>query len=636
MSQAVLAPELSATVRAALVDRVGDGVLGAVRYLRLDPDGASPALPEDDQTGVDSAGVDSAGVDVHLGDRWIAIGPWPGSDACPQCLRVRWQRIRGTSEQTVLASPVAPIRCGQWPVVTDFLLDAVAAVLETGPVAEPAPGTGTVTLVDIATLGVSTVGILADPCCPSCAEWHLDRPVDLELRPRPVPRAGTHRLRALADYPLPESALINELCGAIGASTWQDLGSPTTAPVAGRLGTRSDPGSSPLTWSGQSIGYGASALVGRLEGLERYAGSLPRIPAHPVLATLTELRRTGVPAVDPAEFGRYSRQTYESDHHLSEFTPDRRIPWNWAYSLRDRQPILLAQRNCYYGAGSAADNFVDECSSGCASGSCLEEALLYGLLEVIERDAFLLAWYGNVLLPLIAVDSSLGTEALLLLQRAELLGYEIRLFDNRIDLDVPVVTALAIRRNGGDGRLVFASAAALDPAAAVAGALGEVLTYLPSRAREVAARRGELQAMAGDYGLVRQLRDHAELFGLPAMAEHAQSYLQPRPARTLTETFADRMGRRPDTGDLTAELTGLVEDVASAGFDVLGLDQTCAEQRLAGISGVRVMVPGMIPIDFGWSKQRVLTIPRLQQAFEGPRAASLTRGEPRLIPHPFP
>lgn len=626
MSQAVQALELAASVRAALVDRVGEDVLGAVRYLRLDPDSAAPALSE---------GA-SAGVDVHLGDRWIAIGPWPGSDACPQCLRVRWQRIRGTSEQTVLASPVPPIRCGPWPIVTNFLLDAVAAVLQTGQLAEPVPGVGTVTLVDVATLAVSTVGILADPCCPSCAQWHLDGPAALELRPRPVPMAGTHRLRSLEDYPLPESALINELCGAIGASTWQDLGSPTTAPVAGRLGTRSDPGSSPLTWSGQSIGYGTSALVGRLEGLERYAGSLPRIPAHPVLATLTELRSTGLRTVDPDGFGRYAQRTYESDHHLSGFTPDRRIPWNWAYSLRDELPILLAQRNCYYGAGSAADNFIDECSSGCASGSCLEEALLYGLLEVIERDAFLLGWYGNALLPLIAVDPSLGTEALLLAERAGLLGYEIRLFDNRIDLDVPVVTALAVRRDGGEGRLVFASAAALDPAVAVAGALGEVLTYLPSRAREVGARRAELQAMAGDYTLVRQLRDHAELFGLPAMAEHAESYLRPQVGRTLTETFADRSRRRPDTGDLTTELTGLVEDVAAAGFDVLGLDQTCAEQRLAGISGVRVMVPGMIPIDFGWSKQRALTMPRLQRAFEGGRGAVISRGKPRLIPHPFP
>ncbi|MFD3453296.1 YcaO-like family protein [Streptomyces sp. NPDC058691] len=31
-------------------------------------------------------------------------------------------------------------------------------------------------------------------------------------------------------------------------------------------------------------------------------------------------------------------------------------------------------------------------SNGGAIGSCMEEAVLFGLLELIERDAFLLGW----------------------------------------------------------------------------------------------------------------------------------------------------------------------------------------------------------------------------------------------------
>ena len=39
---------------------------------------------------------------------------------------------------------------------------------------------------------------------------------------------------------------------------------------------------------------------------------------------------------------------------------------------------------------------VYETSNGCALGGCFEEATAHGLLEVAERDAFLITWYGRM------------------------------------------------------------------------------------------------------------------------------------------------------------------------------------------------------------------------------------------------
>ena len=36
-----------------------------------------------------------------------------------------------------------------------------------------------------------------------------------------------------------------------------------------------------------------------------------------------------------------------------------------------------------------------------ACGATLEEAILSGLLELVERDAFLIAWYNRLSLPLV-------------------------------------------------------------------------------------------------------------------------------------------------------------------------------------------------------------------------------------------
>jgi ribosomal protein S12 methylthiotransferase accessory factor len=601
--------------------------------------------PQPDHT--DTPTVTNDGPDVHVGARWVTIGPWrPGGGrpaGCSDCLRIRWQRIRSESELGVIAAGSSVRRTGQWPLITGFLVDAVYLVLrwiaDQPADSDDDTGQGYVTSVDVQTLRAHTVPILADPRCPTCAQWRDDDPADAvpALTRRPKPAADIFRLCAVENYPLPLDALVNEVCGAVGSSLWNDLGSSTTAPVSGRLAIRAQSTSPELTWSGQRTDYRSSTVVGLLEGLERYAGSLRRKPLRPVVASLAQLLADGTPVVDPRTCGLYAETVYRDDGGISPFTPDRVLSWVWGFSLRDQAPILVAQRNAFYGDHSAAEAFVAECSSGCASGSCPEEAMLYGLLEVIERDAFLLGWYGRAQLPAIAVDDELGRDSALLVARGGLLGYDITLLDNRIDLDVPVVTAVARRRDGGDGSLVFASAAALDPGQAVAGALGEILTYLPGRAHQVEVRRAELEAMAADFSLVHRLRDHAELFGLPAMQVHAGEYLAPGSVAGLRETFADYRSRRSPTTDLREDLDRLVSDVAALGFDVVTVDQTCPEQTAAGVTGVRMIVPGLVPIDFGWSRQRVLAMPRLTDAFGHPRAAHLAPAAGlRIVPHPFP
>ncbi|MGJ3558331.1 hypothetical protein ACR6C2_02505 [Streptomyces sp. INA 01156] len=50
------------------------------------------------------------------------------------------------------------------------------------------------------------------------------------------------------------------------------------------------------------------------------------------------------------------------------------------------------------------------------------------------------------------------------------------------------------------------------------------------------------------------------------------------------------------------------------------------------------VVPGLLPIDFGWNRQRALLMPRLRTALRrgGHRGRDLTDAEIRRAPHPFP
>jgi ribosomal protein S12 methylthiotransferase accessory factor len=598
---------------------------------------------------------------IHLTAQAVLVGPWPlrldaalrhgnalrRGDAAPcgHCLARRWQRLRGRPERDALEAGTGTRVLGTWPVLTGFAVDcvwsayqAISAVSPHPAAVPPADGAGgprQVSRIDLATLEVETVLLLADPLCPSCGERETDgqRRATLCLESRLRPGRASYRLRSADSYDLPATALANRVCGAIGAGTTMNVVTPTTAPVSGRMAMRGYGDLRDISWSGQANSYQASRSLAFLEGLERYAGTRPR--RHEALVVDSYASLAGQ-ALDPRDCGVYEPRTYLDDATLREFSPEQRLPWVWGHSLRDKRPILVPARLSYYASGTASDNFVLECSNGCASGSSLEEAILFGLLELIERDAFLLAWYGGADLTLIDLDSIDDPAIRSMVDRAALSGYDLRVFDNRIDLPVPVATGVAIRRDGGLGRLCFAAAASLDPETAISAALSEILAYAPSLPGQARAREAELRAMAGDFSKVTELPDHSALFSLPEMAKHAHRYLRPTPSVPVGEVY--RSWQPPVGRDLLDDLRRCQEAVTDAGCDVIVVDQTCPEQEQMGLHSVCVIAPGLVPIDFGWTKQRALSMPRTRKAFRlaGWRTTDLDDAELHRVPHPFP
>ncbi|MFD1271508.1 YcaO-like family protein [Streptomyces kaempferi] len=354
-----------------------------------------------------------------------------------------------------------------------------------------------------------------------------------------------------------------------------------------------------------------------------------------VTASFEEL---GDRALDPRLCGLYEPRTYERDPMVQPFDPARPLPWVTGWSLRDARPVLVPARLVYYSAGTREDNFVFECSNGCATGGTWEEAVFFGLLELVERDAFLLGWYGDLALPEIDLASVHGPKVRAMVARAALQGYDVHVFDNRVDLPVPVVTGLAVRRDDGPGTLAFAASASFDPETAVESAVSEILTYIPHLPGQVAERPDELAAMARDFDLVARLPDHAALFGLPAMRRHAANYLAPPRAASLDELFA--AGRSADRAPGISATTccSCVTCSPAPSCDVIAVDQTTPEQRRMGLRTVATLAPGLLPIDFGWLRQRALHLPRLRTAPHraGLVPAPLREEDLRRVPHPFP
>ena len=144
----------------------------------------------------------------------------------------------------------------------------------------------------------------------------------------------------------------------------------------------------------------AGALAAAIgEAAERYAAAY--IPAsHMIAATAAELGGT---AVDPASFALFDDAQYEQPgFHFRRFTPHTRVRWSPAFRLPGGEPAYVPTQLVHLLADSHDDTPVGYAtSSGMACGATLEEAILSGLLELVERDAFLLAWYDRLSLPLV-------------------------------------------------------------------------------------------------------------------------------------------------------------------------------------------------------------------------------------------
>jgi ribosomal protein S12 methylthiotransferase accessory factor len=427
---------------------------------------------------------------------------------------------------------------------------------------------------------------------------------------------------------------VNPELGLLGRRWGTDVTSPTAVPAGSAFSAVGARGPVEITWGGQGSSVRASRLTGLLEGLERHAGTDVR---HAGRVRRSSLRALGRQALDVTALGVsvVPGARFRAEEGLPELPEDAVVAWVPARSLVTGRERWIPKQLVHYHAPDAHPGFVQESSSGCASGTGEDEAALHALLELVERDAFLLTWHRGLDLPEVDLSTVADTTLRHTVRRAEFLGLTVRAFDGRVDLPFPVVVCSTERHDGGPGAVNFAAAASLDPLAALRSAVSEITARSPVLAEECAADPARLERLAADPAAVRTLLDHAVLAGSPGFDRHVRGLLAHRRRYPLQHLF----GPARHDGDVPGALRHVVAGLTTAGFEPWVVDQTTDEQAQLGLRTVRAVVPGLIPIDFGWHRQRALSMPRLAAAEPTASPVRLPRppaGHRRLVPHPFP
>lgn len=574
----------------------------------------------------------------------VVLGPLcaPQGRPCPTCLETRWLSLRPTAEQGAIADGNKMLAFGRNPRVGPAALETIRGVVEDrllrASVAED-DSPPVFHMLNLSRLHLSKYQLIRDSVCPSCADLPDDsRELAVPaMSSRPKPSPHSYRLRNVRDYPFPRDAYINPGTGLLGRNAFLGFDNTVSAPVSGNFHIKSKYSYHQAWWSGQSTTFSKSLRLGFLEGLERHAGLQIRSRRIQVFDTYERLKDD---ALDPRTTGLYVPEFYEANKPVyMPFAPDRKYYWVWGYSFLRQLPILVPEQLVYYlDYRRELPNFVQDCSSGCAIGSCLEEAMLHGILELIERDTFLIAWFAKLGLPRIDPWSSANPETLFMADRLERLGYELHLFDLRLDLRVPSVMGLCMRKDDDLGKVIVAAGASLDPEEALFSALSEVASYVPGFKGRVESDLERVKAMYADHTKVGGISDHALLFGLPEMKKEVEFFFAGSEIRSVDEVYADWRQQYQATGDLLDDLRFCIDNIHGLGLEVVMVDQTSPEQAAIGLCTACMIVPGMMPMDFGYYRQRIYELPRLRTVprLTGHRSRDLVASDLNTTPHPFP
>lgn len=207
-------------------------------------------------------------------------------------------------------------------------------------------------------------------------------------------------------------------------------------------------------------GYDLDETISKALGefLERYsAGLIERSDC--TYGSIVELERRNVRFVDPRTLCQFSREQHA---RFERFRYDENTPLHWlsAVELRSGTPHLMPAQVVRYPFRALVPDeplLNPPTSNGTAGHFSCEEAILSGLKELIQRDAFLIYWLNSLTPNRIEVESVDDPHFQELLAYARSCGSDLHFLDLRTDLAVATVVCVAIAHKK-DGPIVTVGA----------------------------------------------------------------------------------------------------------------------------------------------------------------------------------
>ncbi|WOJ93372.1 TOMM precursor leader peptide-binding protein [Congregibacter variabilis] len=363
---------------------------------------------------------------------------------------------------------------------------------------------------------------------------------------------------------------------------------------------------------GKGVSVTQAKVSALCESIERYSSERQGTEQISTFSYAQMLDYHGADVIHPNEIMRFSDAQLAKQHELNavrskynvvpEILPaNEPIDWTPMWSLSHGRPKYLPTQLLYYAspASSTCDRvFSLGCSNGCASGNTMEEAILHGFFELVERDAVAIWWYNR--LQKQGVDLAGFCEPWIL-ELTELYAQQFDrdcwALDLTSDLGIPVFVAVSRARNAEQEQLLFGFGCHLDARIALQRAYAEMNQMLGT-------------AYPGG-GKDPSLEDPETLEWLTSATIKEQSYMAPDTGQELKQ-FSDYAITH--SGDFLRDIEYCRSLIEARGMELLVLNQTRSDIQMPV---VKVVVPGLrhfwarfgagrlyeVPAEMGWLEQ---------------------------------
>jgi ribosomal protein S12 methylthiotransferase accessory factor len=421
----------------------------------------------------------------------------------------------------------------------------------------------------------------------------------------------------LADSLLRMKGLVSEHTGVIGR-THLLLASPDDIPLVSVFCETGDgrdvigwPGTHPGNGSGRSADEAFTAAVG--EAAERYSACYVG-HAGAFVATAREI---GAAAVEPERFSLYSDRQYAMPGFpYARFTSDTRVAWVTGAELPSGATVYLPAQLVYlaWPPMHGESRIGRSTSNGLAAHATTEEAILRGLLELVERDVFMITWRARLSLPQLSWDGNLRLQEF---EQRYLspTGIRVAAVDLSRFWNLPCVLGVA----RSDARHEAPIEKALDEAVRVR-----------SWARELRRRDPNARSLPPP-AQIRNFDEHVAFYAYDENAARA-SFLDAGRERRHVSDVARLEGPR-----VRARIDAICGRLEAGGATAYMADVTAPDVRGAGLRVIKVVAPELCPLDVEHAApclggRRLYDVPwRL-----GLRESALSADDLNPDPHPFP
>ncbi|MBW4553468.1 MAG: TOMM precursor leader peptide-binding protein [Aphanocapsa sp. GSE-SYN-MK-11-07L] len=548
----------------------------------------------------------------------IWVGPIfvPSQTGCWQCLA---QRLRGNREvETAVGQQqgmAEPFPTSRSILPTHFQIGlnlAAAEVAKSIVQGKNEQLEGKVLTLNLASLSMQDHFLVKRPQCPACgakaaSEYHKPKPIILQSQKKLFTADGGHRCFT------PEQTLkkyeyhISPITGVVSALPKKEIESDlihvyrAVHPMGGKLDSLAGLRHSLLH---KSAGKGKtdqqSKASGLCEAIERYSG----------VFTGDEIRIKGIYAqLESAAIhlntcmlfsaNQYqNRQAWNPQHGSFVWVPEpfdkeKEIEWTPVWSLTHQQFKYLPTAYCYYNYRLPDDHrFCRGDANGNAAGNTLEEAILQGFMELVERDCVALWWYNRIKRPAVDLDSFDEPYLLALKDYYQTQHRDLWVLDITSDFNIPCFAAFSRRTEGATEEILLGFGTHFDAKVAILRAVTEMN-----------------QSLGIDLDNGKTMPDDPDWqYWLKEATIENQPYLVSDRNAPL-KVYSDYQQRWHD--DLRQDVLTCVEIAAAHGMETFVLDQTRPD---IGLNVVKVIVPGMrhfwsrfapgrlyeVPVKMGW------------------------------------